>query len=157
MSTAQTTNADLDLDDDDDDNQDSNSVAALRSEVKRLNKENRRLAALEPENASLKTTIAIRDAGLDLNERQLKALLASHEGESTPDLLRKTAEELGFAEPIPDNDPDDEAAHRQLDAARKGSTTSANQPSYDDEINAAQSKDEVIAIARKHGRPVEGL
>jgi hypothetical protein len=156
MSTAQTTNADLDLDDDDDDNQDSNSVAALRSEVKRLNKENRRLAALEPENASLKTTIAIRDAGLELNERQLKALLASHEGESSPDLLRKTAEELGFAEPVPDNDPDDEAAHRQLDAARKGAST-VQQPSYDEEIANARDKDEVIAIARKHGRPVEGL
>ncbi len=156
MSTAQTTNADLDLDDDDDDDNSQSDVPSLRKEVKRLSKENRRLAGLETENASLKTTLAIRDAGLTLNDRQLKALLATHDGESTPELLRKTAEELGFAEPIPDNDPADEAAHSQLEAARKGAST-VSQPSYEDEIAAAKDKDEVIAIARKHGRPVDGF
>lgn len=52
---------------------------------------------LRAENTRLVRQMAVRDAGLELNDRQRKALEATHEGEWSPEALRQTAADLGFA------------------------------------------------------------
>lgn len=48
--------------------------------------------------AQLERELAFHKAGLaDLTDKQVKALSAAHDGEFTPDALKATAEELGFA------------------------------------------------------------
>lgn len=51
------------------------------------------------EMAGLQQKLAIHEAGLTLNPKQAKALLAAHEGELDPDGLKQTATDLGFLQP----------------------------------------------------------
>lgn len=125
-------------------------------DIRQLRKKADRVDTLEKELAEFKTKDAIRQAGLDLNERQIKALLASHEGETTPELLRKTAEELKFVEPEPETDPDVQAAHEKVQAASRGAQVT-NPAGYEAEIAAARTKEEVYAIAQKYNKPMEPL
>jgi len=143
-------NTQTDLDDTDD--SDVDLPEGARQRMRQLQKDNKRLAAFEHENAQLRQHEAIRTAGLELNETQIKALTATHEGESTPELLRKTAETLGFAQPLPDVDPSDQKAHEQLASARSGASNIAD-ISYEQEVATARNAEELKAVALKHNRP----
>ncbi len=135
--------------------EDQNIPAGLRARVKQLEKENKELRSFETENKSLKQKDALREAGLDLTGKKLTAFLAAHgEGESTPEALKATAIELGYAEPEPDHDKADEDAHKQISDTTTGTRQQGQQASYEDEIASARNSEEVIAISQKHGRPV---
>lgn len=84
-------------------------------------------AELEAEVAGLKRQMAVRDAGLELNDRQRRALEATHEGDWTPEAIRNTAAELGFAALTTQAVPADELAAMQRinQAARGGDTVTA--------------------------------
>jgi hypothetical protein len=54
------------------------------------------------ELAQAQRELALHKAGLaDLNDKQVKALAAAHEGDFTPEALQATATELGFTKPEP--------------------------------------------------------
>lgn len=126
---------------------------AARARLRQLEKENKELRPLKDENTRYKLKEDLRENDMDLSNVQLKALLAAHEGEQTPELLRKTAEELKFVEPLPPTDPKDAQAHSAIDAARAGAQgEGASLPTYEDEVNAAQSMQELQEIAVKYGR-----
>lgn len=95
----------------------------------------------------------LRGAGMDLSDKQITALLASHDGEKTPDELRKTAEELKFVDPIADTDQQDVDAHKQLDNARNGASQPNQQASFEADVAAATNMDELEAAHRRHGKP----
>lgn len=125
-----------------------------RAYLRRIEKEVEELRPLKAQNDLLKLEKELRADGMDLSEKQLKALLASHEGEQTPAELRKTAEELKFVEPKPDTEKADVDAHNAIDAARNGaSTDGAGRPTYEQEVEAAKSMEELQAIAARYGRP----
>jgi hypothetical protein len=66
---------------------------------------------------------AVRHAGLDLNDKQLKALWAAHDGDPTPDALKSTAAALGFAkEETPAVSAEEIAAHERVAQAASPAT-----------------------------------
>lgn len=126
--------------------EDSPVVTALRKKAAKADK-------LEPENTSLRMENAVLKAGLGgLNERQQKALIASHEGDLTPDALKATAAELGFTVETPEPEtpqvPDDEQAAHQ----RVADTTGGAQPAeatvttLEQKIGQVQSVEELDAL-----------
>ena len=65
----------------------------------------------QKELAEARKQIAVLQTGLTLKPKQVTALFAAHDGEMTPDALRATAIDLGFAEP-----PEDEEAPELVEA-----------------------------------------
>lgn len=60
----------------------------------------------------------VRSAGLELNDKQLKALWAAHDGENTPEALKATAASLGFApDPSTEVSAEEIAAHERVASA----------------------------------------
>jgi hypothetical protein len=124
-----------------------------RAYLKRIEKEVLELRPLKPENERYKLKEELTAEGMNLSNTQLKALLAAHDGEQTPSELRKTAEELKFVEPLPPTDAKDAQGHQAIDAARAGAQgEGASLPTYEDEVNAAQSMEQLQEIAARHGK-----
>lgn len=140
--------------------QSNNLVNDLRSKLKAANKEARRAAELDAKIATYERRDSLRDSGLDsLNDRQRKALEATHEGAWTPEAIRTTAVELGFAEPLPPDVPAaDVAAANRMAAASTGANTA---PDRDAEIDAmiagAKNESELMAVYRQSGRAIAGV
>lgn len=67
-----------------------------------------RASEAEGRAADLERKLALSEAGLSkLSDKQVKALLAAHEGDVTGEALKATATELGFGGPKPETaDPD---------------------------------------------------
>jgi hypothetical protein len=127
--------------------QDNPDIRNLRDKAKRAD-------TLEADNQRLQRELNLSKAGIsDLSEKQLKALDAAHDGESTPEALRKTAEELGFAEPIPETSTEEQQAHQQVQQAASGATKPGEQ-SPADQYAQANTPQEVLDIARRNGVPV---
>lgn len=142
-----------------DDNQSHPDLEAapegLRDYVKRLEREKREAETKAADVPKLQKQIALNEAGLsDLSKEQREALFAVHKGESTPEEIRKTAELLKFAEPKPEPADLDQAAHQQIANAQTGAAGTNQQLSYEQEMATANTREEVIAIAQKHGQPI---
>lgn len=98
---------DNDEDLEDDDRQPTQQQRRRREtpDIRDLRRKAKRHDELEAEIAEIKRERALEKAGLktpdgrDLTERQIKALLATHDGEMTADALRATALDLGFVTP----------------------------------------------------------
>ena len=140
--------------DDETDEQDSNLVKSLREQLKDKESKLKELELLKAENSKLKSTNTIREAGLNLNERQVKALLATHEGDLTAESIKTTAEELGFIEAQTRPDVADVQAEAQMDAVRKGSGEASTARTYQEELAAARTREEANAVIRKYGGEV---
>lgn len=78
-----------------DNNDEENEHPAARRQ--RESAEKRESEELKAKLAEYERKDLVRDAGLELNDKQVKALWAAHDGESTPDALKATAASLGFA------------------------------------------------------------
>ena len=76
--------------------QDNPTIQQMRERIRTLETEAKQAEDVREENIRLVRQIAVRDAGLELNDRQRKALEATHEGDWTPELIRQTAADLGF-------------------------------------------------------------
>lgn len=102
MSQQQHVNDFADDDEEDDEPQGGQQQRRENADLRQLRKDAKRAKQLENELAELRRERALEKAGLktaagnDLSERQIKALLATHEGEMTAEALRATAADLGF-------------------------------------------------------------
>lgn len=139
-------------DDPDDGDPDESSV------IRDLRAKARRTAAAEAERDALRKELAIARTGLDLNEKQTKALLAAHgDGELTKEALLETAVDIKLAEPpaeteTPQVPPEDQQAHQQTREAFNGAEgAEARQVTLEDRINGAKSADEVKQILAEAG------
>lgn len=103
-----------------------------------------RASAAEQRAADLERRLALSEGGLTgLSEKQVKALLATHDGELTGDALKATATELGFAK-APEQT--DESADPQVQAELDTMSQFANTPvqhsappqAYDEVVKASQ-------------------
>ena len=115
-------------------------ITALREQVAQA-------AVLEKENNLYKANLG------DLNEHQQAAVLATAK-EITAEALRSQAELLGFVAPPEPTVPTEDLAafDRVADAVAGGGVPDA--ASYDAEIKAARTQDEVLAVMAKYGSPV---
>lgn len=88
---------------------DPDEKALLRKLRGDLSRTGKARSKAEAELAEARRELAIAKAGLtDLEPKKVTALLAAHDGDLTPDLLRATAVTLGFAE-APDTSAEDAA------------------------------------------------
>lgn len=93
----------------------------------------RDVAELREDNAKKDKTLALSQAKLDgLNEQQVKALMAVHEGEMTSEALLATASALGY-EPKSESLPD-LAAVTRIQAAAVGAPGTGSGSSNDAEL-----------------------
>lgn len=147
---------DEDLTDDDQDDElvdDSRLVRDLRKQLKDANKALREAQEGSAKAEAMERKVAVLEAKLDLNERQQKALFASHDGEWTADALRTTAEELGFIQPSKELQ-DEIAAHgRVREAAQGASEVRADPVAEMDALDMSdpQYQEKVMALVSKHG------
>lgn len=103
-------------DNDYDNNDEENEHPAARRQ--RESAEKRESEELKARLVEYERKDLVRDAGLELNDKQLKALWAAHDGESTPDALKATAASLGFAKEDTSQIPAEEvAAHQRVASA----------------------------------------
>jgi hypothetical protein len=141
---------DDDYDDPDLDQEESGTVKALRKQLKDAEKQAHEANGLRTENALLK-------AGLgDLSDIQRKAILATHDGETTAEALTATATSLGFVkapEPVPQVPADEVAAHQRAAEATQGAEASGAQVvTLDEKIRAARTPEELDDILRSAGQ-----
>lgn len=139
-------------DDDYDDQPDESAVVKeLRKQLKAAQSEAGTVSELRTELAILKADLG------DLSEIQRKALLRTHEGDLTAEALKATAEGLGFVQAQQTEEPPQvpEAEQQQIERAQELTSgappAGATAPNVNDEINNAQSQDEVLAILRREG------
>lgn len=135
--------------------------------IRQLRDKANRADTLESENASLKQQLALKNAGLNLNDKQLRALNAAHEGESNPEEWRKTAQELGFVQPPTEGGdqqqqtqqtaqqqttltPAEQLAHAQVQAASSGAIVPTQQAPAD-RYAQANNPQEVLDMVRQSG------
>jgi hypothetical protein len=121
--------------------------------IKDLRKKADRLTQVEAQLQQYEQEKQLREAGLELSDRQRKALLAAHEGDQTPDALKVTATELGFYTPPPEVQPEVQQGHETVAAASNGAQPAPSSTATD-EYAAAQTPEEVMAIAEKRGTAV---
>lgn len=136
--------------DDNDDQQERKQAQISPAELRVLRKQAKEAEELRTRIADMERREAIRGAGLNLNARQEKALLATHEGEMNADTLKATAIELGFlaaSAEEPDTPTEEQAAHQRLSLV--GSTTEGPSPMA--EALNAESKDDFWRKAEAAG------
>lgn len=98
------------------------------------------------ELAAVKQELALTQAGLsNLSPKQVKALLATHDGDLTGDALKATAAELGFGGPAPEVEQvetQDPQVQAELDTMSQFANTpvqhSAPPQAYDEVVKASQ-------------------
>ena len=142
-----------DYDDNDDFQGGDNLVKQLRRQLKDAQKQAKEADDLRNRIAEMERREAIRGAGLSLNPRQEKALLASHDGEINADSLKATAAELGFiaaASQEPDTPADEQAAHQRMSLVGGGGAGDGK-VDFTAAIANAKSDDEVQALYRQAG------
>lgn len=104
----------------------SPNVRQMREHIKNLEAQAKEGTEAKGRVEQLERQLVVRDAGLNLDPKQLKALQAVHEGDWTPEAVKATAGELGFgqAPPAPQNQPTPEelAALTRINQATSGGT-----------------------------------
>lgn len=132
---------DDDFDDEYDDNEpdqhdDTPVIRKLRKELRDAKKDSKRAAELEKELFAYKSRDAFTNAGLELNDRQRKALLSQLDdpNDLSPTSLKTLAIEFGWAQPDEQANQADEVAQQAIVAAAQGAKNSGpiNHVSPDD-------------------------
>lgn len=84
----------------------------------------RKAQEAEAKYQEMERKLALRDAGLSLSEKQIKAFVAAHEGEWSPEAVKATAEALGFSgAPKVEVPAAEVAAHQRMQEASAGAIT----------------------------------
>lgn len=127
-------------------NQEDPNIRNLREKAKRTEAAESKLKRYEKRDE-------LRNAGIDLTDKQLTALLATHDGADTVDDFRKTAEELNFVKPPEETPTEEQNAHKQVQNAALGAVNKGELAGK--ELYAqANSKEEVLAMVRASGGQV---
>jgi hypothetical protein len=139
------------------------NVRQMRERIKELEGQNRQLAEAQGRAEQLERELAIRDAGVELDELQRKALFAVHDGEFTAERVRDTATRLGFvqpaAPPAPEVPADELARLRQFQSASAGApmqpmNDAEREREMDQRLREAKTEEEFDALYRGSGRPM---
>ena len=106
----------------DDEPEDNAVIKQLRQRAERADEAESRASRLERENVVLK-------AGLNLSDKQFKALAAAHEGDWDADAVKATASELGFGKQ-PESAPEPLVSPEEAQAMKltQDATTGERQP-----------------------------
>lgn len=139
--------------DDEGDNPDESSV------IRNLRKQVRESADAEKRAETAERKLAFIEAGVP-NSKAADYFVKGYDGELTTESIKAAAIEAGFLEADPAEKPDPEldaeaAAQGRIAAAENGASDTAP-PGYDDELAAAKTPEEVIAVVQKYGGKVIG-
>ena len=131
--------------------EDSPAIRELRRKLRDSEKDAKEAQTLRTENALLKANLG------GLSEKQRKAILATHDGELTPEALKATATDLGFIQAgdeaeAPQVTAEEQAAHqRAQEAISTAPASEAHPPSLEERIAAAKSPEELDQILTSAG------
>jgi hypothetical protein len=98
------------------------------ADFKAMRDKSHRADKAEKDLAAAQQRIAVLETGLKLSPKQVKGLFAAHEGEITPDALKATAIELGFAEPPEDEESEGDREARTAAQDVQRATAGASPP-----------------------------
>ena len=120
--------------------------------IKDLRRKAKERDQFESELTATRREVAVLSAGLgDLSERQRKALLATHDGELTPEGLRASAAELGFVKaPEPDVPDAEREAMQRVQQASAAAEPAGQPPDVRALLNSAQSAEELQRIVEQY-------
>jgi hypothetical protein len=141
---------DFDDDLDDGENPDESSV------IRNLRKQVRENADAAKRADAAERKLAFIEAGVPAT-KATEYFIRGYDGELTPEAIKAAAVEAGFVqaeeeETDPERDAE-AAAHARLNDAENGRHDTAP-PGYDDELAAAKTPDEVLAVVQKYGGKV---
>lgn len=151
-----------DLDDDELDPNEPPNIRQLRKQNKQLKTDLDALKETHAKAERLEWEIAVRDADLNLDPLQRKALLSVHEGERTADAIKETATKLGFAAPppaVPEVPAEELARLQRINAASAGASPMSDlspdkQAERDTRLRQATSEKDFDSILREYGTPM---
>lgn len=130
---------------------DNTTIRQMREHITQLEQRANEAEAKAAKADQLERQMAIRDAGLELNAKQLRALEATHEGEWTPEAIKASAAELGIGAevtpppPTPAVPPEEMAAAQRLTNAATGAVQTNTSPDDDFTARSAALKADVAA------------
>lgn len=112
-------------DDGDDEGQQGRYIQLERKQIRALQRDAKQTRKAQDEAAALRRELAFAKAGVELTERQQKALSATIDGDLTAEAIRTAAEELGFvAAPAATSTTDEAAALDRIATASPGTAES---------------------------------
>lgn len=142
-----------DDDTDDPDDQGGREVKVVqipRSQIRSLEKKAKERDDMAAENTRLTRQLALRDAELKLNPKQLTALERTHDGDWTPEAIKATATELGFFTPEPPPTEELEAHQRMTNASAGALAPSGDvDAQYFAELSKATTTEETMAVVAR--------
>lgn len=134
------------------------NVRQMRETISRLEGEAAEARTLQAKLDSFTRNESIRAAGLELDDVKRKALEAVHAGEWTPDALKQTAVQLGWAQPPPPEVPpaEQETLNRFNQAFTGSGPTIPGTESdeWDTKLAGAKTEAEFLDLYRQSGRPM---
>lgn len=116
----------------------------------------------EARAAAAERELAFAKAGLDLSDPKIGYFARGYQGEISADAIRAEAENAGFlGAPAPEVSAEELQQHQQVaNLAASGTPTSTwngplhENPQYKQEMYAARTPDEAMAVMAKYGSPV---
>lgn len=117
---------------DEQDDEQPRHVTLSRDQIRSLERDAKEARQLRSQIAEMQRAQVLSGLGVDLTDRQSKALLATVEGDLTVEAARAAAEELGFIKPAPTSEAAAEAA--ALDRMSEASNGTSADPANDDPV-----------------------
>jgi hypothetical protein len=116
----------------------------------------------EARAAAAERELAFAKAGLPLSDPKMTYFVKGYDGDLSPDAIKAAAEAAGFLTPAAPEVPAEELQQHQQVAnlAASGTPTSTwngplhENPQYKQEMYAARSPEEAMAVMAKYGSPV---
>lgn len=127
------------------------------SVIKGLRKQARENAGAAAERDALARKLAFMEAGVPAT-KATAYFAKAYDGELDAESIKAAAVEAGFLEAPKDEQSDEEreAHERTLDASG-GSTDDTSPPGYAEELAAAKSTEETLAVIEKYKSPTTGV
>lgn len=122
-------------------------------DIRNLRKKAKEYDTLQAQLEERERELAFAKASLDLNDPKMTYFMKGYEGEMTPEAIRERAEADGFltAQKKEDTGPEVQAQQRLANASSGAGETV--EPDYHDLLSQAQSPEDVMKLAEKHGVP----
>lgn len=133
------------------------SVREQREHIKTLEAQLKEADTLKDRLAAMERGVAIKGAEVELNDVQMVALEAAHKGDWTPEAVRETAVQLGWAKPPDSGVPQGEIDQLgRINDAFTGANNSQPDPEavIDSKLGQAKTEAEFMDIYRGTGRAI---
>lgn len=136
----------------DDDETNERTVTLRRDQIDVLEKQAKTAGDSLARAEAAERKLAFAEAGLPLNDPKMAYFVKGYDGDINTEAIRTAATEAGFlTAPVVDVDAEALARTQQV-AAGATSANAGPEQAYFDAMNAAETPEQVVAVAAKFGR-----